>query len=130
LTISPIKKQKKAKRGFPLPSSIVRTTGTVPPIPQFVLPSSAVSCKPHALLLLTKYSDRNKDSVIYKNKTISEKKFDSSDALIVGIFPDENSAKERKRHLIEERKRQLLGHRTFLSGNWNCDADYIIKPLL
>jgi hypothetical protein len=129
LLISPIRKKKRPKKGFPLPSTIIRTTGLVPPIPRFVLPSSAVSCKPHALLVLTNYSDRNKDSLIYKKKTIAEKKFDSSEALLIGIFPDENSAKERKRFLIEERKKQLHRQRQFLSGDWNADADYIIKPV-
>jgi hypothetical protein len=47
----------------------------------------------------------------------------------IGIFPDERSAKEKKKQLIDERNKELKGKRLFLSGNWTNDQDYVIKPL-
>jgi hypothetical protein len=80
--------------------------GKVPPIPKFVLPSSAVSCKPYVLLMT--HGQR---------------------CHTIGIFPDERSAIERRKQLIEERNNELKGKTLFLSGTWKNDRDYVIKPL-
>lgn len=79
--------------------------------------------------MITGYSDLGFDSRVNQKKMLATKKIDGRDYVVIGTFPDELSAQQRKREILQK-SNSLLHHKQLLGGDWNPEFDILVKKLL
>mmetsp|Transcript_22652 Transcript_22652/g.33115 ORF Transcript_22652/g.33115 Transcript_22652/m.33115 type:complete len:170 (-) Transcript_22652:211-720(-) len=87
------------------------------------------TCTPHAVVMITNtHSGISRYSALNINRPLCERKLDARDYKVVGIFPDEVSAIQKKRQLLQEMK--IKKPSKFLNGDWSVGVDFLVRPYI